>query len=363
MERPLKPYSGNTCKIPPNSGIGIIMFWLCLIMNMNATEPGNPLQFSQSTRVVAITHPSAVERFSPNEEVVYEMFNRLLLSYSNKNKLSEAWAQYVDGNDIVGIKVLSDPGSVSGTRPVVVEAIVRSLISIGFPKDQIIIWDRRKGVLVATGYDLIAKRHGVTIAGSSEYGYDPEKFYEAPLIGNLVFGDHEFGKDEKGVGRKSFVSKLLSHQLTRIIQVHPMLNHYLGGVNGQIVGLATGGVDNSLRFTLDSDRYHQAIPEICAIPELYDKLALNVVDALICQYQGEERGFLQYSTMLKELRMSRDPVALDVLSIMEINRQRRRAGLEENTSAMQLYQNASLLELGESDVSRIRFEKVEDEGL
>ena len=142
-----------------------------------------------------------------------------------------------------------------------------------------------------------------------------------------------------------------------------MLNHYLGGVNGQIVGLATGGVDNSLRFTLDSDRYHQAIPEICAIPELYDKLALNVVDALICQYQGEERGFLQYSTMLKELRMSRDPVALDVLSIMEINRQRRRAGLEENTSAMQLYQNASLLELGESDVSRIRFEKVEDEGL
>jgi hypothetical protein len=37
--------------------------------------------------------------------------------------------------------------------------------------------------------------------------------------------------------------------------------------------------------------------------------------------------------------------------------------LEENTSAMQLYHNASLLELGESDVSRIRFEKVEDEGL
>jgi hypothetical protein len=62
----------------------------------------------------------------------------------------------VDPSDVVGIKVLSDPGSVSGTRPAVVEAIVRSLISTGFPKDQIIIWDRRKGVLVATGYDLIA---------------------------------------------------------------------------------------------------------------------------------------------------------------------------------------------------------------
>jgi hypothetical protein len=94
------------------------------------------------------------------------------------------------------------------------------------------------------------------------------------------------------------------------------------------------------------------------MPELYDKLTLNVVDALICQYQGEERGFLQYSSMMKELRMSRDPVALDVLSMLEINRQRKRAGLEENASALQLYQNANLLELGESDVSRIRFERV-----
>ena len=286
------------------------------------------------------------------------MFNRLLLAYSRQENLVDAWAKFISPSDVVGIKVLSDPGSVSGTRPAVVEAVIRSLISTGFPEKQIIIWDRRKGVLVATGYDQIAKRFGVSIAGSSDFGYDSEEYYEAALVGNLVYGDHEFGKDGKGVGRKSFVSKLLTQKLTRIIQIHPMLNHYLGGVNGHVVGLATGGVDNSLRFTLDADRYHQAIPEICAIPDLYDKLALNIVDALICQYQGEERGFLQYSSMLKELRMSTDPVALDVLSLLEINRQRKRAGLDENLSAMQLYQNADLLELGESDLSRIRFERV-----
>ncbi len=331
---------------------------LCSMLSLKASEPGGGLEITPGSRVLTISEPLAVERFSPNSEIVFDMFNRLLLAYSRQENLVDAWAKFISPSDVVGIKVLSDPGSVSGTRPAVVEAVIRSLISTGFPEKQIIIWDRRKGVLVATGYDQIAKRFGVSIAGSSDFGYDSEEYYEAALVGNLVYGDHEFGKDGKGVGRKSFVSKLLTQKLTRIIQIHPMLNHYLGGVNGHVVGLATGGVDNSLRFTLDADRYHQAIPEICAIPDLYDKLALNIVDALICQYQGEERGFLQYSSMLKELRMSTDPVALDVLSLLEINRQRKRAGLDENLSAMQLYQNADLLELGESDLSRIRFERV-----
>lgn len=360
MELPLKPYLVNQSTRRPFIGVEIIFFYLCFVLITSASELGNPFQFTRSSRVVAISDPAAVVRFSPDAEVVYNMFNRLLLAYSKKENLADAWAEFVEPKDVVGIKVLSDPGSVSGTRPAVVEAVVRSLIKVGIPKDQIIIWDRRKGVLVATGYDLVAKRYGVSIVGSSEFGYDPENYYESPLIGNLVFGDHEFGSDESGVGRKSFVSQLLSKKLTRIIQVHPMLNHYLGGVNGHIVGLATGGVDNSLRFTLDASRYHQAIPEISAMPELYDKLALNVVDALICQYQGEERGFLQYSSMMKELRMSEDPVALDVLSVLEINRQRKRAGLEENATAYQLYENANLLELGESNVSNIRFERVTD---
>jgi len=358
MERPLPPYSINLPLLRPFIRLGSLVMCLYLVALVDASEFGSPLQLSYTSRVVAVSDPRAVERFSPDAEVVYQMFNRLLLAYAKKDNLPAAWSEFVTPSDVVGIKVLSDPGSVSGTRPAVVEAIIRSLISTGFPKDRIIIWDRRKGVLVATGYDQIAKRLGVSIAGSSDFGYDPDKFYETALVGNLVFGDHEFGQDGKGIARKSFVSKLLSQKLTRIIQVHPMLNHYLGGVNGQIIGLATGGVDNSLRFTLDASRYHQAIPEICAMPELYDKLALNVVDALICQYKGEERGFLQYSSMMEELRMSADPVALDVLSFLEINRHRKRAGLEENTSSMQLYQNAALLELGESDPSKILFERI-----
>ena len=321
-------------------------------------QPVGGTQDGGLARVLSVMDKEAIERFEPDTEVVFHMFNDLLRAYTHQDNVKDAWNVFIKPEDIVGIKVLSDPGSVSGTRPAVVEAVIKSLLSVGFSGRQIIIWDRRKGLLVATGYDQLAKRLGVSIAGSVDYGFDQAVYYEAPLVGNLVFGDHEFGRDEPGIGRKSYVSKLLTQKLTRVIQIHPMLNHYLGGVNGHVVGLATGGVDNSLRFTLDEDRYHEAIPEICAIPALYDKLAFSLVDALISQYQGEERGFLQYSTVLGELRISKDPVALDVLSMMEINRQRNQSGLKRHRSAFQLYRNAELLQLGVSDPSNILFERI-----
>ena len=40
-------------------------------------------------------------------------------------------------------------------------------------------------------------------AWKKETGYDDAHFYETPLLGNLVWGDHEFGKQAEGTGRKS----------------------------------------------------------------------------------------------------------------------------------------------------------------
>jgi len=338
---------------------GAYLLWVLLMpLNAGASEVQSPIHLQKKSRVLAVRDEQAVDRFQANPDVVRRMFDDLLKAYTLKDDAGEAWKVFVNPDDIVGIKVLSDPGSVSGTRPAVVEAVVSSLLETGFPKHQIIIWDRRKGLLVATGYDQLAKKLGVGYEGSSDYGYDPSSYYEAALVGNLVYGDHEFGQSGEGIGRKSYVSKLLTQKLTRIIQIHPMLNHYLAGVNGHVIGLATTGVDNHLRFTVDESRHHESMAEICAMPELYDKLAFNLVDGLICQYQGEERGFLQYSVMLKELRISKDPVALDMLSLMEINRQRVKAGLDPHESAFQLYRNAGLMQLGESDPSKIAIQYV-----
>ena len=132
----------------------------------------------------------------------------------------------------------------------------------------------------------------------------------------------------------------------------------IAGVTGNLFSLALGSVDNTLRFEADPDRLATAVPEIYALPVLNDREVLNIVDALVCQYEGEERSLLHYSTMLNELRFSRDPVALDVLSLQELDRQREAAKAPAIKSRIGLYNNAALLELGVSDPKKIQVEDV-----
>jgi hypothetical protein len=206
------------------------------------------------------------------------------------------------------------------------------------------------------GYFDLATRYGVRAAGSAQAGYDEKVFYERPLLGNLVWGDLEFGKKGAGVGRKSFFSKLITRQITKIINITPMLNHNLAGVSGNLYGLAMSSVDNAVRFEADAERLSRAVPEIYAFPELADHVVLNIVDALICQYEGGERGLLHYSSALNELRFSRDPVALDVLSLKELDHQRQTADAPTGKVNMDLYATAALLDLGVSDLKRIHVE-------
>jgi hypothetical protein len=130
------------------------------------------------------------------------------------------------------------------------------------------------------------------------------------------------------------------------------------GVTGNLFSLASGSVDNFNRFDSNPDRLATAVPEIYALPALFDHVVLNIVDALVCQYEGGERGLLHYSVALNQLRFSRDPVALDVLSYDELDRQRRLASALTAKPNLELVQNASLLELGVSDLKRIQVEMI-----
>ena len=262
---------------------------------------------------------------------------------------TNAWLSLVSTNDLVGIKVYSVPGPNSGTRPAVVGAIVEELLEAGLAPTNIVIWDKQSTDLRLAGFYDLAARYGVRVASSTRSGFDTNTFYENPLLGNLVWGDVEFGRKGETTGRKSFVSSLVSHELTKIISVSPLLNHTLAGVSGNIYGLAVGSVDNVARFETDSERMAVAIPEIYNLPAVCDKVVLSVVDALICQYEGGERGLLHYSAALNELRFSKDPVALDVLSVNELERQRRKFSTPSGKPATDLYTNAGLLELGVSD--------------
>jgi hypothetical protein len=346
----------------------VTAFCLGLIALTAAAAPASEL-FSSATltngphaRVVTVDDPGATEAFEARPERVREMVSRAITNLTGKLSAREAWLSLVSTQDVVGLKVYSVPGPHSGTRPAVVAAIVEALLAAGLPPGQIVVWDRQTVDLRLAGYFDLAERYHIRVAGSAQAGYDEKTFYDTPLLGNLVWGDVEFGKKDPGVGRKSFVSKLLSQEITKIINITPLLNHNLAGVSGNLYGLAVGSVDNIFRFESDASRLAKAVPEIYALPSLSDHVVLSVVDGLICQYEGGERGLLHYSTTLNQLRFSRDPVALDMLSLQELQRQRRAANAPESKPNLDLYEIAALLELGVNDLKRIDVEALHCRG-
>ncbi|MBI4325938.1 MAG: DUF362 domain-containing protein [Chloroflexi bacterium] len=313
---------------------------------------------TKRARVVIVQDAQATSAFNPQPEIIREMVRRGLIHLTGQTTPETAWRSLVSTQDLVGIKVFSSPGATSGTRPAVVTAVVQGLLSAGLPPRQILVWDKHLADLRAAGFFELAEKYAIRIAGSAEEGYDEAAYYETALLGRLVWGDMEFGRKGEGVGRKSFVSNLVTKKMTKIINITPLLNHNLAGVSGNLLGLSLGSVDNVLRFEMEPERLGTAIPEIYALPALGDRVVLNVVDALICQYEGEERSLLHYSTPLNQLRFSTDPLALDVLSLQELDRQRHATSQPLEKACFEIYQNASLLQIGISQPQNIKVEIV-----
>jgi hypothetical protein len=314
-------------------------------------------------RVVVVHGDNLLNAFLPDDARVEAAFNRGLMSFAREITVGKSWRTIVNTNDIVGIKVFSEPGPVSGTRPSVVAAIVRGLLAAGIPRNHIIIWDRQADDLRSAGYFDLGRTLGVRVAGAEEDGYDTNTYYlpDSPVIGQLVWGDLEFGFTNRdyGVGKKSFMSKLVSQQITKIISVAPLMNENEAGVCGHFFSLGLGSVDNTRRFEGNPDRLAVALPELNALPLIGDRVALYVTDALLSQCEGGPSGYLQFSTVQNELWLSRDAVALDTMAIKQLVQQRQKFGAPDLPANLNIYTNAVLMQLGVEDPSRIRVENVQ----
>lgn len=321
-----------------------------------------PVQATNTAaRIVVVQGTELLDAFLPDETRVDAAFNRGLTCFTAHTNVSAAWQSLLATNDTVGIKVFSPPGPVAGTRPAVVAAIVRGLLTAGLPPDHIIIWDRRLEDLRTAGFVDLGRQLGVCVAAAADAGYDTNAFYlpDSPVVGQLVWGDLEFGLTNKDstLGKKSYVSKLVSRQMTKIISVTPLMNENSAGLCGHFFSLGLGSVDNTRRFEDNPDRLAVALPEIQALPLIGDRVVLYVTDALLLQYQGGPKGYLQFSQVRNELWLGHDPVALDVMGLKELMLQRRLLNVPPQPSNLAIYTNAALLQLGVNDPSRIQIEK------
>lgn len=321
------------------------------------------LEFSHPNRltnkpIVVVHDPGATHNLQPQPDRVNLMVERAMTELTGAATPEGAWRTLVNSNDVVAIKVFSAPDPSTGTQTTVATAVIRGLLSARVANSNIIIWDRSETDLRKAGYGKLADSMGVTLGGAVQAGYTEDDSYEFALVTGLRFGDLEFGKTGEGVGRRSFVTKLLGPRVTKIISIAPASNKHSTGVTGHLYSMTLGSVDNTWRFESNPTTLPWALPEIFAMRSIGDRVVLYITDALICQYEGEEATLLHYSKVANELYVGTDPVAMDLRAIRLLEKERESSHSLRIQPNLDMYRNAALLQLGVDDPDRIAVKRI-----
>jgi len=147
---------------------------LSLIQWLRLASPGIAAETTASSReaakrarVVMVEEPGATVTFNPQPEKIPPMIQRGLITLTGKATAEESWLSLISTQDTIGVKVFSAPGPATGTRPAVVEAVVKSLLGAGLPPKKIVVWDNHLSDLRKAGFFVLAERFGVRVAGAA----------------------------------------------------------------------------------------------------------------------------------------------------------------------------------------------------
>jgi len=316
--------------------------------------------------VYAVHDPDAIREYKTNPRVVREMVNRLVLAATGQPDVARAWASLVSPSDRIGIKISAAGGELFTTHHDVVSAIVDGLVAAGHSRGGIIVWDRSLGGIKEAGY-----RPGIDgyqlRAIAPRNGYDPKAVLSAPLIGNLVWGDLDYrsyeGKmpllsDTENTSNVSHFSKIISTEVTKIINVPVMSSSEMNGIAGCIYNVTIPNIDNWRRFAQGSRFGAESLAEIYNDPVLAKKVAFNLMDGLVAQYAGGPQSQPNYAVHDATLYASKDPVALDAVALRRLEQWRARASLPPIGSAADYVGFASQLGLGNSAPNRIEVRNI-----
>ncbi|MAY05783.1 MAG: hypothetical protein CMO72_01170 [Verrucomicrobiales bacterium] len=211
--------------------------------------------------VVQVHTPMATRHFQPKEEQVLTMVQSGIRRLSRQTDTTLAWRQFVSTNEVIGLKINTQLGTLSGTRPTVVKAVIRSLIASGVPPGNIVLWDRKLQDLKLAGYEKMALKFGVKLAGAKDSGYSQWDRYTVPALHwDLEEGDYLFNKTK--TSNISHTSTLITDRLGAIISIHPPMPDRRTGSRGHLQELAFSGADNTTRFTLSRPHLNPAIGEL-----------------------------------------------------------------------------------------------------
>ena len=311
--------------------------------------------------VYAVNEPDAIADYRTNSRVVHAMVDRLVMATTGQPNVAKAWTSLVSPSDKVGIKISAAGGELFTTHHDVVNAIVDGLVAAGHPRNSIVVWDRSLGGTKAAGYQPGMDGYQLRAIAPRD-GYDPKAVFSAPLLGKLVWGDFEYkgdqGKtlilsDTENTTNVSHFSRILSSEVTKIINVPVMSNSEANGIAGCLYNVTIPNIDNWRRFSEGSRFGATSIADIYADPMIGNKVVFNLMDGLLAQFAGGPQSEPNYAVHHATLYASKDPVALDVVALKKIGEWRARASVPAIGREASYIEAAGQMGLGKTDATLI----------
>ncbi|HEV2995016.1 MAG TPA: DUF362 domain-containing protein [Chthoniobacterales bacterium] len=308
----------------------------------------------------------AIQNYATNPKVVRAMVNRLVIAATGQPDVAKAWASLVSPNDKIGIKISAAGGELFTTHHDVVNAIVDGLVAAGHSRESIIVWDRSIAGIKGAGYAPKADGYQVRAIAPRD-GYDPKATLSAPLLGRLVWGDLEYKGDigkmpllseAENTSSTSHFARILSSEVTKIINVPVMSNSTTNGIAGCLYNVTIPNIDNWRRFAQGFGFGAGSVAEIYSNPLIAKKVVFHLMDGLVALYGGGPESQPNYAVHHATLYASKDPVAVDALALKRLDQWRARANFEPIGNLGAYVQYASEIGLGNSQSDRIEIKNV-----
>lgn len=233
----------------------------------------------------------------------------------------DAWSRFISPNDVVGIKVNCSGAPIINSNPELVAAIIKNLLSVGVPAENIFIYDRFGDQMrivnfeahVPAGVRTVTAENGNNARGFI-LGYDPFTYVEVDF----------FGEDDT----RSNLIRLVSDKFTKVINVPTLKEHRAAGVTGCLKNLAYGNFSNVARsHRWAKTNTYSFIGTLASVDTLRSRTVLNVADGIRSIWHGgpfcQSPRFLFYP---KEIVVGTDPVAIDHHLVEMIEAKRREEG-------------------------------------
>lgn len=270
-------------------------------------------------RVVEVRDSKAIARNRVSQPIVRRLLEQGITELTGEKSARDAWAKFVEPKDVVGIKINPSGAPACCSSPELIREIIASIREIGVPSRNILVYDRYSYEMDIGGYQALLPT-AIRIVGiqdaftSGIAGYEPSVYCDANF-----FGEWE---------TRSYMARIVSHEITKIINVPTMKDHSASGVTGALKNLAYGTFNNVART-------HQApytftnplIGLMCTVEPLRSKAVLHIMDGMRQVWHGgpltQVQDFIDQAGILM---VATDPVAMDTVELEALEQKRREHG-------------------------------------